>query len=207
MARYMKNQFPFFGLAAPERRRVTRELLRGLSRPSGQKLEQTLRGLWAEPERELQYLGVDLARRYQKVLADDNLELARWLIETRSWWDTVDALAAHLVGPLVTSYPHRWETVDRFVEDENLWIQRTALLFQLNFKERTDFARLSRYIDRLGHRPEFFLRKAIGWALREYAKIDPQAVLALVDSNPGLSPLSRREALKGIKKKPVFRPV
>ncbi len=121
----------------------------------------------------------------------------RELITTKSWWDTVDTLAAHTVGPLVAAHPELADTMDAWVGDENMWLSRTAILHQLRYKERTDAERLFRYCTaRAGHK-DFFIRKAVGWALREYAYTDPDGVRAYISEHrDNLSPLSVREASK-----------
>jgi 3-methyladenine DNA glycosylase AlkD len=126
------------------------------------------------------------------------LDTARILISTRSWWDTVDALAAHVVGGIVARDRESVATMDGWLH-ESLWLARTAILHQVRFRERTDADRLFRYcLTMAGHR-DFFIRKAIGWALREYAKSDPDGVRTFVRAHERtLSPLSVREALKNL---------
>src|SRR5262249_25589456 len=119
------------------------------------------------------------------------------LITTKSWWDTVDTLASDTVGPMVRNHPELLSTMDEWVRDDNLWIARTAILHQLSYKEDTDADRLFRYcLAQAGHR-DFFIRKAIGWALRQYAHTNPEAVRAFLAGHGDLlSPLSVREAGK-----------
>lgn len=118
---------------------------------------------------------------------------------TTSWWDTVDLLAAHVVGTLVAADPRLGADMDVWIADEDLWVARTALLHQLRYKERTDTDRLFAHCLRRSAHPDFFIRKAIGWALREYAKTDPAAVRAFVTrERDRLAPLTVREALKNI---------
>jgi 3-methyladenine DNA glycosylase AlkD len=119
------------------------------------------------------------------------------LITTKSWWDTVDTLAAHTVGPLVAAYPGLVDTMDAWVTDANMWLVRTAILHQLRYKERTDAERLFRYCTVQASHRDFFVRKAIGWALRDYARTDPEAVRRYVEEHRSiLAPLSVREASK-----------
>ncbi|WP_213455907.1 DNA alkylation repair protein [Rhizomonospora bruguierae] len=199
MTAYMREQFPFLGLPAPAQSRLSREVLAGLPRPDEATLDAVARACWALAEREYQYFACGLLRRRVKVCSPGFLATARYLVENRSWWDTVDTLAAHVVGPLVLAHPELAAELDRWIADENLWLVRTAILHQLTGKERTDADRLFAYCTaRAGH-PDFFIRKAIGWALREYAKTDPAAVRAYVrGQHARLSPLSVREALKNI---------
>jgi 3-methyladenine DNA glycosylase AlkD len=194
-AAYMRNQFPFLGLTAPRMTQLDREVLAGLPAPTEPDLIGVAHACWARPEREYQYFACAYLRRHVRAGSTQLLPTLRELITTKSWWDTVDTLAAHTVGPLVAANPVLLSTMDEWVEDENLWLARTAILHQLRYKERTDAERLFRYCAKqAGHR-DFFIRKAIGWALRDYSRTDPAAVRSFVDEHRGeLSPLSVREA-------------
>lgn len=196
---YMRDQFDFLGIASPRLRGLTREALAGLDPPVEADLVAVALGCWRRPEREYQYVACSYLRRYVKVCSPGFLGTARHLVTTKSWWDTVDTLASHTVGGLVARHPELASTMDEWVFDENLWVARTAILHQLRFKADTDVERLFRYCKfQAGHR-DFFIRKAIGWALREYAWTDPGAVRAFVRANEtALSGLSKREALKNI---------
>ena len=200
MAAYMRDQFPFLGIASPERAALQQLALAGLAKPTEGELELAVRELWALPEREYQYAGMDLLARNVKVLSPGFLETAPWLLTTKSWWDTVDTLAARVVGPLVLRNPQVRETMDSWATEPNFWIVRTAILHQLRFKSATDSARLFRYCEIHAGDTEFFIRKAIGWALREYSKTDAAAVRRFVFEHEGdLSGLSKREALLWLK--------
>jgi 3-methyladenine DNA glycosylase AlkD len=196
MAAYMRDRFPFLGIPTPQRRRITREALKGIGRPSEAELGELAGHLWEMAEREYQYTGVDILIANVRVCGPGFLATARALITTKSWWDTVDALASRVVGPLVVANPGLIETMDRWIESENVWLTRTAILHQLGFKKRTDCRRLFDYCLRRSSDTEFFIRKAIGWALREYSKTDAEAVRTFVETHESqLSGLSRREAL------------
>ncbi len=194
MRAYMRDQFPFLGIPSPQ----LKALMRGL-KPDPASLEAVVLALWELPEREYQYAACALLQRGVKSCDASFIATARHLIVTKSWWDTVDALASRTVGPLVARYPALVGVMDEWIRDDNVWVARTALLHQLGYKEATDTERLFRYcLLRAGH-PDFFIRKAIGWALRQYAWIDPAAVRAFVRANEGaLSPLSKKEALKNV---------
>jgi 3-methyladenine DNA glycosylase AlkD len=197
MRAYMRDQFPFVGLAAPERRRLDREVLAGTGRPTEADLVEVARRCWGLPEREYQYFAVDLLRRWVKVCGPGFLDTTAFLIATKPWWDTVDELAAHVVGPLVTRFPELVATMDAWVDDRDMWLARTAILHQNGFKTATDARRLFAYCARRADHRDFFIRKAIGWALREYAYTDPDAVRAFVEEHRDtLSGLSIRQALK-----------
>jgi len=199
MAAYMRDQFPFLGIQSPAQRTLGREVLADTPRPDEDDLRAIALGCWALPEREYQYFACGLLRRHARACSAAFLDTARTLIVTKSWWDTVDALAAHLVGPLVARHPALVSTMDSWVADSNVWLARTAILHQLGYKEATDPGRLFRYCTAQSAHPDFFIRKAIGWALREYAKTDPTAVRTYVRTHESrLSGLSVREALKNI---------
>jgi len=199
MRAYMRDQFPFLGIPGPRQAHLTRAVLAGVGRPTEDDLRAVALGCWALPEREYQYFACGLLRRHVKVCSAAFLDTTRHLIVTKSWWDTVDALAAHVVGPLVARHHELVSTMDDWIAEENLWLARTALLYQMRYKENTDATRLFHYcLTQAGHR-DFFIRKAIGWALREYAKTEPAAVRTFVRAHePRLSPLSIREALKNL---------
>jgi 3-methyladenine DNA glycosylase AlkD len=197
MQSYMREQFPFLGLPAPAQRTLVRQALAGLPAPAGADLRAVALACWALPQREYQYAACLVLRRYVGRCPAAFLPTVRGLVTTKSWWDTVDTLAAHTVGPLVMAHPQLRDDMDAWARDDNLWVVRTAILHQLRYREATDERRLFAYCEaQAGHR-DFFIRKAIGWALREYAKTDPSAVRDFVAGTP-LSGLSVREALKNL---------
>ncbi|MEU7584022.1 DNA alkylation repair protein [Streptomyces sp. NPDC041068] len=199
MKAYMKDVAPFLGLTSPERRDLARAVLAGTPRPDEADCAALALRCWELPEREYAYFAVDYLRRHVKRCSSGFLPVARHLVTTHSWWDTVDLLAAHVVGGLVAADPELRSVMDEWIEDDNLWVARTALLHQLRHKTATDTDRLFAYCVRQSGHPDFFIRKAIGWCLREYAKTDPDAVRAFVEAERGrLAPLSVREALKNL---------
>lgn len=199
MRAYVKDIAPFLGLPTPERRALSRTVLLDTGRPDERDCVALALRCWELPEREYQYFAVDYLRRHVTRLSSEFLPVARHLVATVSWWDTVDALAAHVVGGLVTADPALRADMDVWIEDADLWVARTALLHQLRHKQATDTGRLFAYCVRRSGDADFFIRKAIGWCLREYAKTDPRAVRDFVAAERGrLAPLSVREALKNI---------
>jgi 3-methyladenine DNA glycosylase AlkD len=199
MRRYMKDHFDFFGVAAPQRRAVVKASQVGIAPLDQAGLRHFAQRCWADDRRELQYVACDVLAARVKVCDASFLATAEQLIGTKSWWDTVDALAAHVVGSLVRRHPELAEEMDDWVRNENIWIARTAILHQLQYKGATDVDRLFRYCLARGDDREFFIRKAIGWALRQYAWTDPGAVRDFLDRHGGhLSPLSVREASKNL---------
>ena len=199
MAAYMRDQFPYYGLPAPAQRAAAREALEGLGQPTEADLVQLATTCWARPQREWQYAACDLLARWAKHCSPAMLLTAEHLITTKSWWDTVDLLASKVVGTLVRNHRELAPTMDAWIDADDFWLARTAILHQLGSKADTDTDRLFAYCARRAGDTEFFIRKAIGWALREYAKTDPGAVQQFVaDHDDVLSNLSKREALKNI---------
>ncbi|MEW1613817.1 MULTISPECIES: DNA alkylation repair protein [unclassified Streptomyces] len=198
-AAYMKHVAPFLGIPAPRRRALSKAVLAGVRRPDERDCTAIALRCWQLPEREYQYFAVDYLRRYVSCCSAGFLPVLHHLVTTTPWWDTVDALAAHVAGPLVAADPALARSMDRWIDDDDLWVARTVLLHQLRYKETTDADRLFGYCLRRADHPDFFIRKAIGWALREYAKTDPTAVRDFVEgARRSLSPLSVREALKNL---------
>lgn len=197
MRAYMKDVAPFLGLATPVRRALSRTVVAGLPRPGEGDCTAVALRCWDLPEREYQYFAVDYLRRHVRHCSSGFLPVVRHLVTTVPWWDTVDPLAAHVAGALVAADPGLTADMDEWIGDDDMWLVRTALLHQLRFKERTDTERLFGYCLRQSGHPDFFVRKAIGWCLREYARTDPDAVRAFVARERGrLAPLSVREALR-----------
>jgi 3-methyladenine DNA glycosylase AlkD len=192
MAAYMKDRFPFLGVPSPVRRVAQREAIGDWRTPAADELAAFARACWARDEREFQYAACDTLIRHVKRLGPDALDLCEMLITTKPWWDTTDALASRVVGPLA----HR-PVLERWLTSGNLWLERTAIIHQLGAKDRTDEAFLFRACLTHAGSTEFFHRKAIGWALRQYARTDPDAVRRFVAEHENeLSGLSKREALK-----------
>ncbi|WP_369187624.1 DNA alkylation repair protein [Streptomyces sp. R08] len=199
MRAYMKDVAPFLGLTTPLRRALSRTVLEGTPRPDEADCTAIALRCWELPEREYQYFAVDYLRRHVRQCTSGFLPVARYLVSTVPWWDTVDALASHVVGGLVAADPKLVGDMDAWIVDEDMWVARTALLHQLRYRERTDTERLFAYCLRQSGHPDFFIRKAIGWCLREYAKTDPEAVRGFLAREKGrFAPLSVREALKNI---------
>ncbi len=202
---YMKSAMPFRGWSAPELRALLRPVLaehRATDRPEW---ERAARELWdGATHREERYATLALLRhRYYRAWQDpDSLAIHEHLVRTGAWWDLVDEIAAHLVGGVLAT--HRAEvtpTMRAWATDDDLWIRRTAILSQLRHKDATDAALLLEVLDAnlegSRHGSEFFVRKAVGWALRAFASTDPAWVRDYVASRGDrLSGLSRREALK-----------
>jgi 3-methyladenine DNA glycosylase AlkD len=199
--KYLRNQFAFFGLKTPELMILTREIIAQSGIPEGQDLQQLVKLCYEDQHRELHHFALELVQRQLKKQKPDFTPFLEELILTKSWWDTVDWLATKLVGAhlkrfpeLIPEWPNRW------IESDNIWLQRTAILFQLKYKQETDEELLFRYILRRSDSKEFFVQKGAAWALREYSKTDPETVIAFIENNP-LPALTRREGLKWVRRK------
>ena len=202
MKAYMLNQFAFLGIRAPVRRDAVKALLK---QPFTQDELLTLaEALWAMPQREFHYTAVDLLAKQHARLTTKALPRLLKLVQRHSWWDTVDGLAG-VVGDILLAARAQDADIQRHADawllHKNLWVRRIALLHQLGWREQTDAERLFRYALALGGEKEFFIRKAIGWALRDYARTDPVAVGAFLDQHAQqLSGLTVREAGKHLQR-------
>ena len=201
MQAYMKSTMPFYGVPAPAQRKVFTACFARHPLLDRASFETAVLLLWDDAtHREERYAAVALARRkpYRRWLDHDSLGWLDHLVVTGAWWDHVDAIAAHLVGPVLRREPTVVApTIRRWAVDEHMWRRRTAILSQLAAKDDTDTALLVDCIEPSLASKEFFLRKAIGWALRQYAYSDPRWVTDYVrDHRDVLSPLSAREATK-----------
>jgi 3-methyladenine DNA glycosylase AlkD len=196
-AAYMRDQFPFLGLTSAVRRAQARAALASLPPPAESELRDVALACWARDEREFQQFACDYLTRHITVAGPAFLDTAAELITTKSWWDTVDPLATHVVAGLVRRHPALTARMDEWSGAADKWLVRTAILHQLHYRGATDAGRLFGYCARqAGHR-DFFVRKAIGWALRHYARTDPDAVRTFLTTHAdALSPLSIREASK-----------
>ena len=201
---YMKSALPFHGVRLPEVRRITRSLLKKHPLTDRDQWERAIQKLWDEvTHREQWYAALEIAgyrdaRDWQDLEA---LELYRYLATTGAWWDVVDEIASPLVENVVATTPEARAVVWTWATGDDLWLRRISIICQLQRKTSTDLELLSHSIDSnlegSRHGSEFFIRKAIGWALRQHARIDPDWVKAFVETRESrLSGLSRREALK-----------
>jgi 3-methyladenine DNA glycosylase AlkD len=200
MAKYMKNHFQFLGLTSQMRADLLADLLVKENLPKPSELFLVINELWSLPEREYQYAALTLLEKTQKQLSPAHIPQILELIPQKSWWDTVDALAGSILSKIVKKHPDSLYThFQPLIQSNNFWENRTAIIVQLKCGPQTNTQFLTDAI--LPHRQnkEFFLRKAIGWALRQYARTNPNWVIDFVSENEhSLSGLSKREALKHI---------
>lgn len=196
MAKYMKDKFQYFGIASPLRNSLSKPFLSKEKLPKIHEVPDIARQLWDCPARELQYFAMDLLQKYLKKCPQSWLGLFEDLVVKKSWWDTVDKLSAWHIGTYLKNYPEQKHAcISKWMDSENIWLQRVCLIFQLKYHEATDFELLKSCIIQLHTSNEFFIRKAIGWSLRQHAKTNPEEVLRFVQTHP-LSPLSYREATR-----------
>ncbi|SFQ68028.1 3-methyladenine DNA glycosylase AlkD [Amycolatopsis arida] len=200
MRRYMKSAMPFRGVPAPERRRLARRLFQEHPLSDVDEWLRAVRELWhGAAFREERYVAVDLTghRAYAGWQTAELVPLYEELIVTGAWWDFVDEIAVQRIGPILRADPASVTPVlRRWAGDEDRWKRRTAVICQLTSAEATDLDLLVHAVTASARDPDFFLRKGIGWALRQYARTDPGWVRSFVAEHPELSALSRREALK-----------
>lgn len=197
MQAYMKSELPFLGVRVPEVRRITRRLVRARAAPDGPDLLTAATTLWREATHREERYAAQALTGVRPVAGDlGALPLLQEMIVTGAWWDHVDDVS-HRVGDLLAAHAEQlgpvllgWST------GPDRWLRRASIICQLGFKERTDTELLAATIEASVDHPDFFVRKGIGWALRDYARTDPAWVRAFVAAHPGLSPLSRREALR-----------
>lgn len=196
MARYMRDKQPFYGVARPARTPIEDALLAAYPPADEAAYRAAILALWSGPMREDRYLALAYARRAKSYPRVSQLDLYVELVREGAWWDLVDDVAGRILSPLYLR--HRVEMrdhVERWIDDPSLWVRRTALLAHLKHGAQTDAEQLFRHCLLRAAEQDFFIRKAIGWALRTYARHAPDAVLAFLDEHTDqLSPLSVREA-------------
>ena len=198
---YMRNQFDFLGIKSPIRKEIQQSFLRKKNLPPKEELENIVKSLWDKPQREFQYFALELADKYTRQVEAEDIILFEWMVTHKSWWDTVDFVAPRLIGDYFKLFPDlRDKKVEAWLNSENRWLMRSALLFQLKYNAKLDTLFLEHVINSLLGSKEFFINKAIGWILRQYSKSHPQWVIDFVNRT-NLDPLSRREALKVIERK------
>lgn len=198
MVNYMKGKFDFIGLETKQRRAAQKYFFKEFGYPPTEELFPVVHYLWSLPQREFQYLAIDILKKFEKQLLEDYIDDIETLIVKKSWWDSVDGLAVWICGAYFSLHPHKIKPItSKWMKSGNFWLQRCCLLFQLKYKGDTDTQLLEGFIQKLHGEKEFFIRKAIGWILREYSKTNPDWVRDFVQ-HQALSPLSYKEATKYI---------
>lgn len=197
MENYMKNNFEFYGVRSPLRKRIFRQIMKENKLPNAEEYKTIVLKMMHYPKREMNYCGIDLAIKCQKKYnSDTDLNYITTLITTNSWWDSVDIIAPNLLGNYLHIFPQLISnTLKEYKASHNIWLYRSCILFQLKYKSKTNANLLFEICKYFKDSKEFFVQKAIGWALREYAKTDAQTVYNFVDSTD-LVNLSKKEACK-----------
>ncbi len=198
MSKYMRNQFPFLGLKKPERAALSKEFLR--SKKGDKEIDwEFISKCYGKEEREFKYLAIDYMDKVKDLFIPSDLGKIEEFIMTKSWWDSVDAINP-IVGYIAMKYPEiKEDIILDWIKSDNIWLKRISILFQLKYKEDTDTEFLRKAILYNSNTDEFFVDKAIGWALREYSKVNKDWVMNFIENNT-LSKLSVREGSKYIKK-------
>ena len=201
MSAYMRNLFPFLGVNAPDRTVILRVVSAKFEKPTQSQIVKTLKLLWDLPEREFHIIGTEFLSRNKKQL-DSNFvsKHAKYFITHNSWWDSVDSLRAP-ISFLVAKDPELDEVMFQWIESDNKWLVRSAIIHQLLLKSETDPVKLFMLCERRHKDKEFFIAKAVGWALRDFSYVDAEAVKRFVRQHPDMSPLAQREALKAVNRK------
>jgi 3-methyladenine DNA glycosylase AlkD len=198
MAAYMRHVAPFLGVQAPERRRVLRRAWAGMPTPVSAQLGAGARLLALQAEREFHYAAYDLVGRYLAAADDGFLgSHVEWLLTTTPWWDTVDGLVTAAVSPLARRHGAA-AVVDRWSRSGDVWLIRAAIQHQRGWKQDTDVTQVLELCDRHWGSGEFFVAKAIGWALRDLTRVDPAAVRRFLAGHPAPDPVATREAQRGL---------
>jgi 3-methyladenine DNA glycosylase AlkD len=199
MSKYMKNNFIFFGIKTVERRQLFKNIWAENQKEVTDNPRETALFLYSKKERELHYCAMEiLIKKLKNNYIKEDIQLIEKLITTSSWWDSVDVISKFILGGYLQKFPlETTAVISHFSNSENMWLNRSAILFQLGYKEKTNFDLLKSICEKHKTSTEFFIQKAIGWALREYAKTNPEAVRDFV-SVSNLKKLSQKEALKNI---------
>ena len=199
MSKYMQDKFRFLGVRGATRTEIYKKYF-----PDARKTKTIdwdfVESCWNKEEREFQYVVVYYLKAMQKFLKREDISRLKYLIVTKSWWDTVDLLAK-VVGSLVIRIEGYDQIMLEWSKDSNIWLKRVAILYQLSLKEKVDKQVLEKIlVNNLGD-SEFFINKAIGWALRDYSKFNPEWVREFIEKNKnGMANLSIREASKYLDK-------
>ena len=200
MKAYLRGQFDFLGIQTPTRRLICKNLPTLPSDPAA--LMEAANALWKKPEREFRYVACDLLAKNAKLFTANDLPAFKNLLQKDAWWETVDSLSG-AIGDIVLNEKNKGtsskKVMDAWLMDDDFWVRRSAMIHQLGWRLHTDTERLSRYALTLSSESEFFIRKAIGWAFRDYAKWNPEFVRGFMKKHAStFSSLTVREATKNL---------
>jgi 3-methyladenine DNA glycosylase AlkD len=201
MAAYMKTETPFYGVTSQLRKAISAKLAQQFPATTRAEYETAVRALWRGASREEKYLAVAYARSFPRYVTLSSIPMYRTMITQGAWWDFVDDIAAHLVGTVLLNQRDRLtSTMTVWTTSGDMWLRRTSILAQLRHKADTDTTLLDIACTRNLESTEFFIRKATGWALREYARTDPAWVLEYVERHEHeMSGLTYRESMKHLR--------
>jgi len=201
MSAYMRGKFEYFGLKSDQRKDIQKLFFSRMNTEI--ELENRwkfVRELWEKPQRELLYFAMDWVNSFNpKTLKKEDITEIHFLLTNKSWWDSVDILASNILGKYHLQFPDNQS--DWLVDwrlSKNFWLRRSCMIYQLKYRDNTDFDLLKSLIKENVHDKEFFIQKAIGWTLRQYGKFHPKLVVEFVEQE-NIKGLARREALKLIK--------
>ena len=199
MENYIKNHFPFYGIKTDKRRLIFKTIWQIHHEEVKQNSREIALQLFTFKEREMHYCGIEiLIKNLKKNYQLEDIKLIEKILTTNSWWDTVDTSAKYILGEYLIEFPKETAIViQRFSDSDNMWLNRSVILFQLSYKQKTNAAILFHECFKHANSKEFFIQKSIGWALREYGKFFPNEVKEFV-KQANLKPLSKKEALKNI---------
>lgn len=198
MSAYMKNLFPFYGIPATLRTELSKAVIKDYPISNYEVLQELVLEMWQKSEREWQYSAILLLSSYKKLWNSEMSRLLKQLITNKSWWDSVDGLTGNCVSPFLLKFELLKSKILKDWESSgNMWLIRACIIHQLPYRQKTDTDYLTSVILKNNNSKEFFIQKAIGWSLRQYAKTDAEWVKDFVEVN-FLMPLSKREALKNI---------
>ncbi|MFY8068941.1 MAG: DNA alkylation repair protein [Flavobacterium sp.] len=197
MANYLKNHFIFFGIKTEQRRTIFKSNYEKYKLEIKSNFREIAWELFQKQEREFHQSAIDLLQiEWKKNYLIEDIQFIEKLITTHSWWDTVDTIAKYFLGGYLKQFPQEThKVIERFSSSSNLWLNRSAILFQLSYKDKTNFDLLKSECEKHKNSNEFFIQKAIGWALRDYSRFNPTGVKEYVLSTQ-LKPLSTREAIR-----------
>lgn len=200
MSAYMKHIDEFYGIPSPQRKQFAKDILNSHGKDALLDWQEIILSLMNKGKREGMYSAIEFAERAHKYWEEDAIDFLTILIFHRSWWDTVDAIAP-LIGIYFEKFPEKRDAyIAQWMESENFWLWRICLLFQKRYKKDTDDQLLYALCVKLADEKEFFIRKGMGWALREYSYVNPESVRDFVEKSP-LSALTKKEALKAINRR------
>jgi 3-methyladenine DNA glycosylase AlkD len=200
MENYMKNKYSFLGIKTEQRRSIFKANYEKYKSEIRTNFRAIAWELLLQNEREFHQCAIDLlVKEFKKNYVIEDIQLIEKFIITNSWWDSVDVVAKYILGGYLLQFPNETYTViERFSNSDNMWLKRSGIIFQLSYKEKTDFDLLKAECEKHKNSKEFFIQKAIGWALRDYSRFNPSGVTEYVNAT-NLKPLSQREALRNLK--------